>query len=292
MEERFTKKNVRPKTKAPRSLGSDHAKHKSLKHTNVPRTSTNKAMVQKKQALAKGSSVEQIVTPIGNYTVKPIIPAEKPELLSVAKAMHREDMGSKLQTLFQPELNAAIEAIQTGKTTRLPCQTTVCPCRAFQFIPGRVEDIGEFWHQKRRDFDPLTWRAKCRCNHTHEDHECKTSLKRCKYPGCGCSAFISNFLCAACDQHWEKHETVFEIEEERKKHGIPYVSVCVVGEAYLPFEEMPNLRNMVLTGDETEPGPMYKAITNGRGPIPQGRAITQDTPVRMPKQNGLKPFWN
>ncbi|XP_071845006.1 protein FAM221B-like isoform X2 [Apostichopus japonicus] len=323
MEERFTKKNVRPKTKAPRSLGSDHAKHKSLKHTNVPRTSTNKAMVQKKQALAKGSSVEQIVTPIGNYTVKPIIPAEKPELLSVAKAMHREDMGSKLQTLFQPELNAAIEAIQTGiyvgwrcpeftwdcirlgrmsrcfcghlldqhasyngKTTRLPCQTTVCPCRAFQFIPGRVEDIGEFWHQKRRDFDPLTWRAKCRCNHTHEDHECKTSLKRCKYPGCGCSAFISNFLCAACDQHWEKHETVFEIEEERKKHGIPY------GEAYLPFEEMPNLRNMVLTGDETEPGPMYKAITNGRGPIPQGRAITQDTPVRMPKQNGLKPFWN
>lgn len=70
------------------------------------------------------------------------------------------------------------------------------------------------------------------------------------------------------------------------------MSVCVVGEAYLPFEEMPNLRNMVLTGDETEPGPMYKAITNGRGPIPQGRAITQDTPVRMPKQNELKPFWN
>lgn len=50
--------------------------------------------------------------------MKPIIPAEKPELLSVAKAMHREDMGSKLQTLFQPELNAAIEAIQTGTVPR------------------------------------------------------------------------------------------------------------------------------------------------------------------------------
>ncbi len=40
-------------------------------------------------------------------------------------------------------------------------------------------------------------------------------------PGCGCGAFDSNFLCAACDKHWEEHETFFETAEMRKENGLP-----------------------------------------------------------------------
>ena len=38
---------------------------------------------------------------------------------------------------------------------------------------------------------------------------------------CGCGAFDSNFLCAACDKHWEQHETVFESEADRIDKGLP-----------------------------------------------------------------------
>ncbi|KAJ8029109.1 hypothetical protein HOLleu_28431 [Holothuria leucospilota] len=291
------------------------------------KTTTTKALVPRKSGtlVTKKShgTVEQVSTPVGTYTVKPIIPAKKAELISVAKAMHREDMGSRLQTLFQPETEAAMESIQTGiyvgwrcpdfkwdcirvsrmsrcfcghildehasfngRSVRVPCRQQGCPCRAYEFIPGRVEDIGEFWHQKRRNFDPTSWRAKCKCKHTHIEHECKTSLKRCKHAGCGCGSFMSVFLCAACDQHWEQHITVFETEEDRRQNEIPY------GEDYLPFAEMPNLRNMALTGNELEAGPAYGAIVSGRGPIPQSRAVTQDTPVRMPSKSGFNPVWD
>ena len=37
---------------------------------------------------------------------------------------------------------------------------------------------------------------------------------------------------------------------------------------YIPFAEMPNLRNIVLTGDEQDDR-MYKALTQGEGSIPQ-----------------------
>lgn len=33
--------------------------------------------------------------------------------------------------------------------------------------------------------------------------------------------FDSNFLCAACDKHWEQHETFFETEDERRQNGLP-----------------------------------------------------------------------
>jgi hypothetical protein len=45
-------------------------------------------------------------------------------------------------------------------------------------------------------------------------------------------------------RHWENHETFFETEAERKAKKLPY------GEAYLPFNEMPELKNIVLTGQE------------------------------------------
>lgn len=41
------------------------------------------------------------------------------------------------------------------------------------------------------------------------------------FSGCGCGHFISNFLCAACDRHWEDHETFFETEDVRAANGLP-----------------------------------------------------------------------
>ena len=70
----------------------------------------------------------------------------------------------------------------TGKSVRVPCRQMGCSCKAFQWIPSRPEDVGEFWHQRRRNFDPSTWRAKCRCKHTHEEHDCN-GMKRCKFRG-------------------------------------------------------------------------------------------------------------
>ena len=48
------------------------------------------------------------------YTRRPIVPAEKPELLSVANAMHGKKFGKRLQKLFKPETDAALRAIRTG----------------------------------------------------------------------------------------------------------------------------------------------------------------------------------
>ena len=64
--------------------------------------------------------------------------------------------------------------------------------------------------------------------------------------GCKCSSWASLSVCAACDKHTEEHETYFESERTRKQAGLP------VGEAHLPFAEMKNLRNAVLTGDEND----------------------------------------
>jgi hypothetical protein len=43
--------------------------------------------------------------------------------------------------------------------------------------------------------------------------------------GCGCRAFTSDFLCAACDKHWEEHETFFETEKERKEKKLPFGTI-------------------------------------------------------------------
>ena len=41
------------------------------------------------------------------------------------------------------------------------------------------------------------------------------------FVGCPCAVFNSNFLCAACDKHWEQHETFFETEDMRRREGLP-----------------------------------------------------------------------
>ncbi|XP_043934985.1 protein FAM221B isoform X1 [Protopterus annectens] len=224
------------------------------------------------------------------YTVKPIIPARNADLVSVAKAMHREQFGKTVKQLFNPETEAAKKAMQTGiyigwrcpennwdcfrvgdeskcfcghflkehqnytgQSVRVPCCMTSCRCKAFEFIPARPEEVGEFWHRKRPGFDESTWRARCRCKHHHEEHD-PTTRRACKAKGCQCWMFESDFLCAACDRHWEEHETFFDTALSRKEKGLPY------GEHFLPFAEMPSLRNVVLfeKTDKLEPAPIRR----------------------------------
>nr|XP_048276152.1 protein FAM221B isoform X3 [Myodes glareolus] len=127
----------------------------------------------------------------------------------------------------------------------VPCSVSQCRCLMFCFIPSRPEEVGEFWLKRRATFDPKAWRAQCRCKHTHEDHAA-TGAHPCRHRGCCCSSFESNFLCAACDRRWEEHETFFETEETRRRGGRPY------GADYVPFAEMPALRDAILTNSELE----------------------------------------
>ncbi|XP_028917016.1 protein FAM221B [Ornithorhynchus anatinus] len=212
------------------------------------------------------------------YTAQPVVPAERAELVSVAQAMHREQFGARVNELFRWEKDAALKAIQTGlyigwrcphylwdcfrigdeskcfcghllrehqihSDISVPCTVTPCRCLMFCFIPSRPEEVGEFWLRKRAGFDPAAWRAMCRCKHSHEEHSAMRT-HRCQHGGCRCNFFESSFLCAACDRRWEEHDTFFETEENRRQGGRPY------GADYLPFVEMPNLRNAVLTGHE------------------------------------------
>ena len=222
--------------------------------------------------------------------MRQIVPAKEAELIAVAKAMHRENFGERVQKLFEPETKAAIRALETGvyvgwrapdqkwdcirvaddsfcfcghkldvhkpyenSKSRVPCLADGCSCKLFRFIPSRPEDVGEFWLKRRRNFDASKWRAKCRCKHAHTDHKV-TGLMGCKQQGCRCRQFESNFLCAACDKHWEEHETFFDTDAMRKKQGLPY------GNEYFPFAELPSLRNMSLTGNARD-GSTYYALT-------------------------------
>lgn len=246
------------------------------------------------------------------YTVQPIVPAQKAELLSVAKAMHRENFGERVKDLFSPETDAAIKALKTGiyvgwripgqtwdcirvnehsfcfcghklyehkpydsKNTKAACMLSDCKCKFYRFIPSRPEDVGEFWLKRRRDFDASKWRAKCRCKHPHTVHS-ESGLLGCKFNGCGCRKFDSNFLCAACDQHWEQHETFFDTDSIRKEKGLPH------GSDYLPFAELPSLRNMALTG-QAHDGSAYFELTGIDESMPAidaKRVTGNDVPFR------------
>nr|CAB3244458.1 protein FAM221B [Phallusia mammillata] len=259
-----------------------------------------------------------------SYTAHPIVPAESNDVVSVAKAMHREKFGSRLQKLFEPETEAAIKAMQSGVyvgwrcpeytwdcirvgdtsmcfcghnltehkqyegvKSQAPCSVRECRCRSYAFIPSRPEDVGEFWLQRRPSFDPSKWKAKCRCKHPHTDH-CATGLRQCSVQGCRCGQFQSNFLCAACDRHWEEHGTFFDTEDKRVKKGLPH------GEEYLPFAEIPRLRNMALTGKGND-SRKYRSLTNGSAPPlaikdgPKPAQVDNNTPVpfgyQKPKQS-------
>ncbi|XP_072920030.1 protein FAM221B-like isoform X3 [Hemitrygon akajei] len=181
------------------------------------------------------------------YTVKPIVPAKNPELISVAKAMHRDEFGIRVKELFDPEREAALDALQTGI-----------------YIGWRCPEYN--W-----DCIRVGVKSKCFCGHPLAEHE--------HFTGCTCSSFESNFLCAACDKHWEQHHTFFETERNRKEAGLPY------GEAYLPFAEMPNLRNAVLSGNEKDDS-AYQNITSGTGPYSRlGPSSNSAGPVLPSNEN-------
>ncbi len=80
---------------------------------------------------------------------------------------------------------------------------------------------------------------------------------------CGCSNFISNFLCAACNNHWEQHETFVERGSEREQQKLP------TGEFYMPFAELPDMQQVIFTGSDAHmPSPYLDAAP--RRPIQQG----------------------
>ena len=265
---------------------------------NEQRKSSPRKNASKKAVVASST---RSVMPMHEYTIKPIIPAKTAELLDVARAMHRDQFATRVKKLFDPEREAAMEAIESGVyigwrclgndfdcirvslesrcfcghalsshdsyqetgKEKLKCLSGGCSCKQFAFIPSRPEEIGEWWLQKRRGFDVTSWRAKCRCKHDHEQHN-PNSNRKCKIKSCSCFAFDSNFLCAACDKHWEEHETCFDVLASRQQKGLPY------GEEYLPFHELPQLRNIVLTGNEDD-NSKYDALTSGPYAIPRQR---------------------
>ncbi|VDM18771.1 unnamed protein product [Hydatigera taeniaeformis] len=133
------------------------------------------------------------------------------------------------------------------------CTQPGCSCRRFLFAPGRPEDFGEFWLPKRRDFNREAYRMKCKCKHTHEEHVPYPSPFRCSARPCNCLAFSSASICAACDQRWEQHDTIFETEEERKNAGRQ------IREDWYPFSELPAMRDIALTG---EGNPQVERLTD------------------------------
>ena len=85
-------------------------------------------------------------------------------------------------------------------------------CGRYQYIPHRPEEVGEWWLPRRKGFQLKQWRAKCKCK-CGSDLHAPTGSHRCT--GCGCGAFVSDFLCVVCDRKWEEHETVTESAAER-----------------------------------------------------------------------------
>ncbi|XP_074052320.1 protein FAM221B isoform X1 [Macrotis lagotis] len=236
---------------SPKSSKSLREKTTTKEHEEQYENGISDDHIQTSHRNTRGKKMVKKSSP--RYPLRPIAPADKPDVLAVAKAMHKEKYGSHMKQFFQWEKDAALKAIQSGlyigwrcphylwdcyrigneskcfcghllsqhriiSDISVPCTKTACRCQMFCFIPSRPEEVGEFWLQKRSGFDPKAWRALCRCKHNHEEH-LATGSHACRHRGCQCNFFQSNFLCAACDRRWEEHETFFESEEKRKQRG-------------------------------------------------------------------------
>lgn len=53
---------------------------------------------------------------------------------------------------------------------KLKTECRECECKVYRFIPSRPEECGMYWLPRRKDFNIMKWRAKCKCDHNHEDH--------------------------------------------------------------------------------------------------------------------------
>eukprot|EP00794_Sanderia_malayensis_P009427 gene9427-10414_t len=282
----------------------------ALNNTALITAKTKKPGSHNAVSKPRGSCNNRAIVSQRSYTVKPIIPAKTAELLDVARAMHRDQFAGRVKKLFDPEREAAFQAIESGiyigwrclgndydcirvstnskcfcghlqaehdsfvETRKQALKCKLCACKQFAFIPSRPAEIGEWWLQKRPGFDVRSWRAKCRCKHTHEEHD-PNGRRKCR--SCSCFAFDSNFLCAACDKHWEEHDTCFDDVTSRRMKNLSY------GEEYLPFHELPQLRNIVLTGNEDDDSP-YNALVSGSYAIPRQRPT--DLALKLQGNNG------
>eukprot|EP01066_Platyproteum_vivax_P012667 Platyproteum_vivax@DN5755_c0_g1_i2.p1 len=160
-----------------------------------------------------------------------------------------------------------------GKRDLLP-KCNECKCKGYRFVPQRPEEVGEWWLPRRKEFNIHTYRAKCKCKHTHEEHECNPPFY-CKK--CGCGAFNSAFLCIGCDKHWEDHETIFETGQERKQAGRP------IGVDFIPFSELPDFQEAVYNS-KVPPG--ADRLLRPK----HGMHIGSNTPIKgFPKPKALKP---
>lgn len=109
-----------------------------------------------------------------------------------------------------------------------------CQCSGFRYMPRRPEEVGEWWLPRRRGFDVRVWRAKCKCSHSHEDHD----PNRLSCRECGCHAFQSAWLCTCCEGKWEDHESLWETEQERAMLGRP------IGQAFFPLNSTPQIQDI------------------------------------------------
>ncbi|CAM9520520.1 unnamed protein product, partial [Hapterophycus canaliculatus] len=144
------------------------------------------------------------------------------------------------------------------------CET--CECQSFEFVPSRPEEIGEWWLPRRPGFDASSWRTKCRCGHSHEDHH--PSRRSCG--SCKCGEFLSAYGCVVCDSHQEDHQTQVETDQERASVGRP------VGRDYVPLSQSPQLSQLTfgrksrrssadLASSGTENAAAVKAATYSSG---------------------------
>ncbi len=109
------------------------------------------------------------------------------------------------------------------RSKTIPCRR--CICRTYKYMFRSPEELGLWWLPKRKDFNANTWRATCKCKHSHELHH-PVTLK-CKMK-CGCPTFESEYPCLVCDKGWERHEVLVETRDERLAAGKS------VDESYMP----------------------------------------------------------
>jgi hypothetical protein len=126
------------------------------------------------------------------------------------------------------------EKILSKKKQSSKCKS--CKCKAFTYVPLFPEEIGEYWLPHRKDFKYSSWKAKCKCNHTWNEHSAELFLSCLR---CNCFKLDSNFCCVVCDKFWQDHEMQWELEHERYMEGKP------IGQEFVPFNEMPEMCNIL-----------------------------------------------
>eukprot|EP01038_Epipyxis_sp_PR26KG_P006740 gene6740-9235_t len=99
-----------------------------------------------------------------------------------------------------------------------PPACTSCRCKAYQYIPSRPEECGQWWLPRRKDFDLVSWRNRIRQN-------------------------PADYCCIGCNQKVSEHETLFETRDTRLSRG------AMIDDAYIPLNDYSKLSNQVINGN-------------------------------------------